>query len=169
MSRLVFPDRWLWPAVLLLAVVLAVFETTELDLRLQDIFYDFDARRWQVDRDDPLGRAWFYNGPKYVIYALALGTIAVLAGPARWRERAGMVRRDLALAVGALVDLGSSVPVVPVRAGTVNLMTQVLGLETPGKAADAVLQGRVRTIDVGETNQGVFFMNASTGMRSKRS
>lgn len=69
----------------------------------------------------------------------------------------------LNLVAGALASHESSIPVASVRGGTVNLMAQVLGLETIEDAAEAVLADRSRVIDLGETEQGVFVMNASTG------
>lgn len=108
-------DRSLWPAVLLLAAVLALFEFTPLDLRVQDHFYDFGARRWVVDATNPAGRVLFYTGPKAVIIALGVTLLTLALGPARWRERARVARRDLFVAVlvlgtgPALVGLGKNV------------------------------------------------------------
>ncbi|MGA9276367.1 diacylglycerol/lipid kinase family protein [Ilumatobacter sp.] len=69
----------------------------------------------------------------------------------------------LNLVAEALAARESSIPVVSVRGGTVNLMAQVLGLDTIDLAVEAVLSGRTRVIDLGETEQGVFVMNASMG------
>ena len=49
-------DRTLWPAVALLAALTAIFEFTNIDLRVQDAFYDFDKQRWLVDAKSPLPR-----------------------------------------------------------------------------------------------------------------
>ncbi len=103
-------DRTLWPAVLALAASLALFEFTNLDLGLQDHFYDFAAKRWVVDADDPLGRLVFYNGPKAVIILTAVAVLGLALGPARWRERLRFARRDLWVALLTLVS-------VPVLAG----------------------------------------------------
>lgn len=67
------------------------------------------------------------------------------------------------LVVSALLDSGSDVTFAPVPAGTVNLVAHVLGVDDAEMSADAVRTGRVRTIDVGETEQGIFVLNASTG------
>jgi membrane-associated PAP2 superfamily phosphatase len=107
-------DRTLWPAVLILVGVIAVFETTNLDLVLQDGFFDFTASRWWMDASDPLWRALCYTGPKAAIIGLALALLALAAGPARWRTQLRMARRDLIVAlltlasVPALVGLGKS-------------------------------------------------------------
>lgn len=67
------------------------------------------------------------------------------------------------LVASALVEVGSETALAPVPAGTVNLATQVLGLEDARATADAVRSGRSRVIDVGQTEQGIFVLNASTG------
>lgn len=67
------------------------------------------------------------------------------------------------IVAGALVRSGADVTLAPVPAGTVNLATQVLGLPDAQSAADAVLAGRSRVLDLGETDQGLFVLNASTG------
>jgi len=69
----------------------------------------------------------------------------------------------LNLVAQALASHESTIPVASVRGGTVNLMAQVLGLQTIDQAADSILAGRTREMDLGETDQGVFVMNASTG------
>ncbi len=67
------------------------------------------------------------------------------------------------IVAAALVGAGSDMVLAPVPAGTVNLATQVFGLDDARATADAVIAGRSRSIDVGETEQGVFVLNASTG------
>jgi membrane-associated PAP2 superfamily phosphatase len=98
-------DRTLWPAVLLLAGVLALFEWTNLDLALQDRFFNFATGRWWIDATNPVGRVLFYTGPKAGIIALGLALIAVALGPARWRVRLALARRDLFVAVLALASV----------------------------------------------------------------
>lgn len=78
-------SRTLWPALALLAGAFALFEFTSIDLALQDRFYDFSTRRWLVDGTAPIPRALFYTGPKIALILFALGLLALLLGPARWR------------------------------------------------------------------------------------
>jgi len=85
--------------LLLLAGVTALFELTNLDLALQDLCYNFETRRWVVDAKDPAGRAIFYNGPKILVWLIALSALTFAAGPARWREKFQLNRRGLWLAV----------------------------------------------------------------------
>ncbi len=110
MSRAAGLDRTLWPALLLLAGSLALFEFTGLDLALQDNFYDFAQKRWLVDAADPLGKLIFYNGPKAAIILLAVAVLTLALGPERWREKLRFGRRDLWVALLTLVT-------VPVLAG----------------------------------------------------
>ncbi len=92
-------NRSLWITLGLLAAVLALFELTDLDLSLQDHFYNFETRRWVVDEKAPLGRLIFYNGPKALVWLFALTTLTLAAGPARWREKLRVDRRGLWLGV----------------------------------------------------------------------
>ena len=92
-------NRSLGIALGLLAGVLGLFEFTNLDLALQDRFFNFETQRWVVDEKAPVGRLVFYNGPKALIWIFALTALALAAGPARWRERLRLERRGLWLAV----------------------------------------------------------------------
>lgn len=92
-------NRALIVTLILLAGVTALFELTNLDLALQDLCYNFETRRWVVDAKDPLGRAIFYNGPKVLVWVIALSALTLAAGPARWREKFRLNRRGLWLAV----------------------------------------------------------------------
>jgi membrane-associated PAP2 superfamily phosphatase len=108
-------DRTLWPAVFLLAGVIAVFEFTNLDLALQDRFFDFATGRWWIDARDPVWRTLFYTGPKAVIIVVGVALAVVAFGPVRWRVRLAMARRDIFVAlltlasVPALIGLGKNV------------------------------------------------------------
>lgn len=92
-------NRALWVALGLLAGSLALFEFTNVDLWLQDHFYHPETRRWLVDARDPVGRIVFYNGPKALIWVIALSVLTLAAGPARWREKFQFNPRGLWLAV----------------------------------------------------------------------
>lgn len=92
-------DVTLWPALLLLIALFAVFANSDLDLFVQDWFYDFAAGQWIVDGENSLGRLWFYQGPKVVIAAVGFGLLALACGPRRWRRRLGLARADLWIAI----------------------------------------------------------------------
>ena len=110
--------RPLWVTLGLLAGVLALFEFTDLDRALQDNFFDFESRRWLVDAKEPSGRLVFYNGPKALVWIIALTALTLAAGPARWRERWQLNRRGLWL--GVLV-----IATVPALAGLGKKYTNV--------------------------------------------
>lgn len=67
------------------------------------------------------------------------------------------------VAAGLLSVEESSTVLAPVPNGTVNLVNHVLGLDTPDDTKQALLEGTSRSIDVGETEAGVFVLNASSG------
>jgi membrane-associated PAP2 superfamily phosphatase len=105
-------------AVAVLLGSLAVFELTGVDLWLQDHFYNAATHRWLVDEKEPVGRAIFYNGPKALVWVIALTALVFAAGPVRWRNRWQLNRRGLWL--GLLV-----IATVPALAGVGKKYTNV--------------------------------------------
>jgi membrane-associated PAP2 superfamily phosphatase len=79
----------LWAVGLLLAALI-LFETTGVDLWIQDAFYNRASGEWLVDANARWPRVFFYNGPKYLIIAFGLGCMVLAAGPAAWRQRFGV-------------------------------------------------------------------------------
>jgi membrane-associated PAP2 superfamily phosphatase len=98
-------DRTLWPAILALAGALVLFEFTDVDLALQDHFYDFVNHRWIVDGHEPVGRAVFYNVPKLGVILTGVTLLVLALGPARWRESWRLDRRALWVAVATLATV----------------------------------------------------------------
>lgn len=79
-------NRGLLATLAALALVLAVFEATDLDLRVQDRFFDFERVAWRVDPAAAGPRLVFYRLPKLAISALGIGALA--AGlAATWAAR----------------------------------------------------------------------------------
>ena len=85
---------WKWVAALL-GLTLVAFETTNLDLWLQDGFFDFATGTWLIPRREAWTRALFYTGPKVLIILGGLGVLVLLLGPIGWRERWGVNRKQL--------------------------------------------------------------------------
>jgi len=54
-------------ATLVMAIYL--FEITNLDLMIQDCFFNFETSKWIIDKRDPLLKLIFYSGPKKMIIA----------------------------------------------------------------------------------------------------
>ncbi|WP_420450899.1 diacylglycerol/lipid kinase family protein [Ilumatobacter sp.] len=76
----------------------------------------------------------------------------------------------LNLVIGGLWDAGGGggaalrdVTVVPVRSGTVNLVSKTMGLDSLDTTVDAIVAGRSRAMDVGRSEAGVFVLNSSSG------
>ena len=65
----------------LLAGSYALFEFTELDLWLQDHFYDFAQQSWMVDKRAALPRLLWYTGPKLLLIGLAAWLLLSLLLP----------------------------------------------------------------------------------------
>lgn len=104
MSRLRV-DRQLWLALLLLVGAGLLLEYTAIDLWVQDLFYNPTSKTWLVDQQAPLGRIFFYNGPKGLVWVIGLGVLTLALGPARWREKWQLNRRGLWLAVLVLATV----------------------------------------------------------------
>lgn len=56
-----------------LAAVLAVFECTDLDLWVQDRFFDFQTGQWIVQKDEPVNKWAFHIAPKVLLAVMGGG------------------------------------------------------------------------------------------------
>jgi len=104
---------------LLLVLTLAVFESTSLDLRVQDRFYD-PVGGWSIDRDARLPKLIFYDGPKVLVGVIGAFLILCVAVPATKSAKLPFSRREAAF---LLVCIG----VVPFTAGVLKKTTGVFG------------------------------------------
>jgi membrane-associated PAP2 superfamily phosphatase len=103
---------------LCIVLTIAVFEMTEIDLLVQDRFYD-PVRGWRIDKKSPVPRLIFYQGPKWVMVLIVLGLVASMLAP-HWST----VRMPLTpLQAGFLV---TCIAVAPVTAWFIKKMTGVL-------------------------------------------
>lgn len=94
---------------LVLLLTLVVFDATPLDLLVQDRFYD-PVTGWRVDRNAPLPRLIFYDGPKVVLGGLLAGLLTCIAAPASLAARLPYSRREAAfllVCIGIMVGLVS--------------------------------------------------------------
>src|SRR5436190_2140681 len=55
-----------------MVLTLAMEIFTSLDIRLQDLFYNFTSKEWVADANAPVPRFFFYNLPKIVLFASGL-------------------------------------------------------------------------------------------------
>ncbi|HEY0947168.1 MAG TPA: phosphatase PAP2 family protein [Opitutaceae bacterium] len=112
-------ERSFWPVVALLAAVMVLFEWSDVDLALQDRFFDFATQRWLVDGRAPVPRWWFYTAPKIVLAVSGAGLLVIALGAASWRRwcrgSSGSGRRELLVVVAtlasgpALIGIGKAV------------------------------------------------------------
>ena len=58
-----------------------LFETTPLDIIVQDWFFDFNTSTWLVDRHAPMPRFFFYNFPKGLLVIFGGCLLLNLLGP----------------------------------------------------------------------------------------
>ncbi|MGC3958244.1 MAG: phosphatase PAP2 family protein [Verrucomicrobiota bacterium] len=73
--------------LLLLAGTFAVFQFTDIDVWVQDHFYNFEKHRWFLDNQAPWPRLIFYTGSKIVLAIAGGGLVVWLLFPTRWRPR----------------------------------------------------------------------------------
>ncbi|MEO7850795.1 MAG: phosphatase PAP2 family protein [Rubrivivax sp.] len=103
---------------LCIVLTIALFEKTHIDLRVQDRFYD-PVRGWRIDRDAPMPRLIFYQGPKWVLVAIVIGLLGCILAPADWSARMPLSRNDAAF-------LLSCIAVIPITAWFIKSQTGVL-------------------------------------------
>ena len=66
---------------LTLCGIMLLFETTPLDIIVQDRFFDFNISTWLVDRHAPMPRFFFYNFPKGLLIIFGACLLLNLLGP----------------------------------------------------------------------------------------
>ena len=59
----------------LLIAVIALFQFSNLDIFVQNFFYNFETKNWIIDKDEPILKFFFYDGIKNL---LILFTLAIL-------------------------------------------------------------------------------------------
>ncbi|MFQ5527006.1 MAG: phosphatase PAP2 family protein [Thermoanaerobaculia bacterium] len=113
-ARFLDPSRSALLPFAALASLLALFQATNLDLRVQDLFFDHATGSWLVDAQAPLARWIFYTGPKYLLIIVACTLLLVVAGFRSIGRPLGLGRRGaiflfLCLAVvPGIVSVGKS-------------------------------------------------------------
>ena len=59
----------------LLIAVIALFQLTELDIFVQNFFYNFETQNWIIDKNEPILKFFFYDGIKILFIALVAPNI----------------------------------------------------------------------------------------------
>lgn len=98
-----------------------LFEFTPLDLWVQDRLYDFERGAWLVDGRDPVGRAFFYTGPKVLIIGLAVFLVGTIFVPRRLRTKLPRWLQSRRRVVLTILPLG----LVPALIGGIKATTNV--------------------------------------------
>src|SRR5262245_40098268 len=94
-------NRWILLTALLLVATPAVFEATQLDLLVQDRFYD-PSSGWLVHRDAPVPKLIFYTGPKIVLGAAAAVLFALILTSVLRADRLRFPRREAAFLLASV-------------------------------------------------------------------
>ncbi|KAF0190461.1 MAG: phosphoesterase PA-phosphatase-like protein [Gammaproteobacteria bacterium] len=110
-------NKQILATVAVLVISTAIFELSHIDLPIQNHFYDFQAHRWIVDRDESVPRLLFYEGIKKVFIGFVLLVLAVLV-VARWKRYLPEYRS------GLLIVLLSTIA-VPLAANGLKALTNV--------------------------------------------
>ena len=71
-------------AILLIAVI-ALFQFTQLDISVQNFFYNFETKTWLIDKDEPILKFFLYDGLKT---ALIIFAVAILFSLILFRKKA---------------------------------------------------------------------------------
>lgn len=135
-------NRQILLSVVVLLAALALFELTELDVAVQDLFYRRDGGGWLVNRGEPVGRAIFYTGPKVaiIVFGCVCGGVwaASYRRPALAEHRLFCIRMVVAivavsLAVAALKKATNVyTPAQAKRYGGKKPIVKVLTRKAPG-------------------------------------
>lgn len=133
-GRAVFPvrkeiDLTLWPSIFIGCCVFLWFEYTNIDLQIQDLFYNFQTRLWLIDAKDPLLRLIFYSGPKGLIWIIGVVAIAVAIFYKRL-PKCRFARRDIIILAATLATAPA---LVALGKATTNTFTPVQILRYGGE------------------------------------
>uniref|UniRef100_UPI004047B032 phosphatase PAP2 family protein n=1 Tax=Aliarcobacter sp. TaxID=2321116 RepID=UPI004047B032 len=60
---------------LLLIAVIALFQFSDLDVFVQNFFYNFETKLWLIDKNEPILRFFLYEGMKRFLILIAVGIL----------------------------------------------------------------------------------------------
>lgn len=100
-----------------IAAALALEQFTGLDLWLQDRLFT-PGHGWLIDPGAPLPRFFLYRLPKMLLWLFGLGVLVLAAGREAWRQKWGLVRRDLWV-------LFTTLALVPLSVGAIKSVSHV--------------------------------------------
>lgn len=104
-------DRAVLLTIMLLIMTMVLFEFTNLDIIIQDLFYNFESGKWMISRKDPLLKAVFYTGIKKVLIIMGIGAVTAFILSFRKKgikaHRRKLLLVILSLAIGPSLIAGS--------------------------------------------------------------
>ena len=59
----------------LLIAVIALFQFSNLDIFVQNFFYNFETKNWIIDKNEPILKFFFYDGIKNLLILFAIGIL----------------------------------------------------------------------------------------------
>jgi membrane-associated PAP2 superfamily phosphatase len=89
-------------SALLLIASLLLFHFSDLDMWVQQKFFDPASQQWLWDRDEPISKFLFYDGIKGALIIYALGLMITLAVP-KLRHRVQQYNRPLVVALLSII------------------------------------------------------------------
>ncbi len=102
------PSRWIVFGLFGLFGSLILFHWTDLDIRVQQLFYREIDGAWLWDPREPIARLLLYDGVKALLIAVVLSALALLIYD-KWRHFLGRRRRPLLILVLSLLLVPFSV------------------------------------------------------------
>ena len=63
---------------IILAISMVLFEVSNIDIMIQDWFYNFNLNQWIVDRDNQILKFIFYDGIKKALIIFAVTVLMML-------------------------------------------------------------------------------------------
>jgi len=61
--------------IFLIIISLLYFQFSYADIIFQKMFFDFDNKKWLIDKNEPVGKAVFYDLPKVILGIIIFGTL----------------------------------------------------------------------------------------------
>lgn len=110
-------SRELLITLFLLLSIIILFAFTNLDIFIQDFFYDVKTHQWLLDRDEPVLKFIFYDGIKKLLILFAISILLILIF---FRKN----KTVLEYKKGLIIILLSSI-IVPLSVGSLKAVTNM--------------------------------------------
>jgi membrane-associated PAP2 superfamily phosphatase len=65
--------------ILLIILAIIWIDKSNIDLTIQNYLFDFESKRWLVDKDEPIAKLIFYKLPKYILGLIICSSLIILA------------------------------------------------------------------------------------------